>query len=667
MFYQNTYTTVKNLKSAELNTLAEQTADKINRFLFERKADLSLLTAAGQLNTAPSRHGEITAYLQQMLAAYQVYDLIAVVSETGELLYTAGDSASLQNRENPLPTPAGKPFISDFFTTGDGDHGLLISVPLAEGKGAVLGVLKSDTVDAILEDVRFGRSGRAYLSAQNPESLTPQWVTSYGKSRDPLPVFGSAALKPEDTQDYQWRVIVAQDAPEAYEVAYKSIEIYFVFVFMIALVGFFLIAMVLTRRIAHPMSALARRVEGRYSGQPGQTAVPSPLDEYGSLSASFEMLWDEIDHLTHQLLVQSGETVHLEQVRSLGEHMKIDFTNGALAVSGSGRLIYANRTAESLLGVSLSAYLGSSLEAIQLSDLDPFFSAVADLLRDPSSEREGFCTIRHPQEGFRELAFVLHKQWMYHAQNLGTVILLRIQSEENRFQESLLRTRRLSELGELSAGLAHEIRNPLASIKGYAQMALLELEPQHPAAADLHTVLSETDRLEALAGRFLSFAKPDTPRKSLYRFTSLLQEVMHLMAAEASERQVRIRMVDCYDGLFLFDYDQLRQAVINLVQNSIQASPPEREVRISVRQTGEPEGVLIRVDDDGPGVPPKIRDRIFNPFFTTKSYGTGLGLSICSRIAEKHGGTLTVRHSESGGARFDIHLPAYAEKGDSHE
>jgi two-component system sensor histidine kinase HydH len=221
--------------------------------------------------------------------------------------------------------------------------------------------------------------------------------------------------------------------------------------------------------------------------------------------------------------------------------------------------------------------------------------------------------------------------------------------------EHLKRAARMTALGHLSAGLAHEIRNPLASIEGAAYVAQTEPDPAR-ASEFLEIIRKETTRLNGLVTQFLEFARPRAPQMIPTKPADLADSVLNLVRQVASQNNVTLRrFVDDAITPVRCDPEQMKQVLLNLVLNAIQAMPGGGEVSVSAEKTEKV--LLLRVKDTGPGIPPERVDEIFDPFFTTKRNGTGLGLPIAYQIVEQHGGDLALETNSPQGCSFIIRLP----------
>src|ERR1700730_387075 len=221
----------------------------------------------------------------------------------------------------------------------------------------------------------------------------------------------------------------------------------------------------------------------------------------------------------------------------------------------------------------------------------------------------------------------------------------------------------------MSAGLAHEIRNPLGVIKGSAEMLHQKLGETNPLASELAGYISsETNRLSALVTRFLDFARPLHAELTPQDITSVLDRAVHDVAVTHKEKGASVRVERRYEvnlPLVPLDESLSEQAFVNLIQNAYDAmgsSGGLLRVTAARMDKAHRDGVEVRIEDTGPGIPPELREQIFNPFVTTKKTGVGLGLSIVSRIIDGHHGTIRVETTGGAnnhrGACFVIFFPA---------
>lgn len=232
-------------------------------------------------------------------------------------------------------------------------------------------------------------------------------------------------------------------------------------------------------------------------------------------------------------------------------------------------------------------------------------------------------------------------------------------------QEEARRSERLAALGQMSAGLAHEIRNPLGVIKGSAEMLNQKLEQSNPLASELAGyILGEVNRLSALVMRFLDFARPLALERTPADIREVVDRALAAVTAQCSQATVTIeRAYAAALPQVPMDESLCEQVFQNLALNAYEAMEPDGgtlrvEIAPARREVGR--GVEVTFRDTGPGIPPDLRQQIFNPFFTTKKNGVGLGLSVVSKIVDEHRGSLRVESQPGQGACFHVFLPIEA-------
>jgi two-component system NtrC family sensor kinase len=232
-------------------------------------------------------------------------------------------------------------------------------------------------------------------------------------------------------------------------------------------------------------------------------------------------------------------------------------------------------------------------------------------------------------------------------------------SDERRLREQMIHSERLSAVGQLVAGVAHEINNPLQAVMGITEL-LLEAEQRPEVRPDLELIRTHASRVAWIVHSLLLFARRDTLERSIADLNEIVRSTLALRSFDFHAGQISVRQ-DCADDLpmIVANHGQIQQIVLNLVLNAEHAiRGTRRPGTIGVRTGHAADSVFVDVSDDGPGVPGTAAGRIFEPFFTTKpvGQGTGLGLSVSLGIAEAHGGSLALVPSERG-ACFRLTLP----------
>lgn len=231
-----------------------------------------------------------------------------------------------------------------------------------------------------------------------------------------------------------------------------------------------------------------------------------------------------------------------------------------------------------------------------------------------------------------------------------SAIFWRISRHAEKASRQLEHDRQLKVLGQMSAVLGHEIRNPLASLKGHVQLLLEKLPAEHPGRKGAEVVLRETIRLEELSRHVLEFA-----RTGSVQCESANPAAMVRTAVESTGGgDIRVEVCGAPDA-WPFDSRRMEEVLVNLLRNAREASPPGEPIEVKVQ--GRPSNLVIEVRDRGEGIVPGEEERVFEPFYTRRAKGTGLGLALARRIVEGHGGEITAHNHPDGGAVFTVSLP----------
>jgi signal transduction histidine kinase len=235
------------------------------------------------------------------------------------------------------------------------------------------------------------------------------------------------------------------------------------------------------------------------------------------------------------------------------------------------------------------------------------------------------------------------------------------QTELERSRESLAHAEKMALVGKLAAGMAHSIRNPFTSVKMRLFSLSRSLEPDDAQQEDLDVIAGEIRHIDTIVQNFLEFSRPPRLRMQTLSPSTVVDAALRLLDQRLRSYGVSVRL-DRPGPLpaAQADPEQLKEVLVNLVVNACEAMPGGGEVVIEERVDRAPEGrthAVIRVRDTGPGIPPHVGEKVFDPFFSTKEHGTGLGLSIARRIITEHGGRLEAASAPSGGAAFLISLP----------
>jgi two-component system sensor histidine kinase PilS (NtrC family) len=367
-------------------------------------------------------------------------------------------------------------------------------------------------------------------------------------------------------------------------------------------------------------------------------------------------------------------SAELTRVRLEAGDILRNIKTGILTVGGDGRLVYANPTAESLLALDVRALRGAPV----LELLDRVAPVLADAVR--RTAREGRRVVRREGEALvagRAFPLGVSTTAVYVTPDTppSVTAIFKDISDEKRLEALHLRTERLEAVAEIAASLAHEIRNPLASIRSAVEQ-LARVAASGPDEQILgRLVMHESDRLSRLLAEFLDFSRVRVTRSVSLDLVTVADAGIQLARQHPecpAEADIQLR-APAGAVLLEGDEDLLHRVVFNLVLNAVQASPAAPKVTVEVVPAGPadiPEGValesprLLRIHDDGPGIQPDILPRLFAPFVTGRLGGTGLGLAIVQRAVQAHGGLIFCDSVPAGGTTFTIILPEHSARGE---
>ena len=383
-----------------------------------------------------------------------------------------------------------------------------------------------------------------------------------------------------------------------------------------------------------------------------QILRPSLINSLGFLLTGVlsGILGEDIRAAREEMQDRESTLIKLE---TFHKYVVENIPSGIVTVDMGGRVSLINDTACSILGVSKKGVTGKTVEEV-LSGID----LGADRTDNPIPRPETLFRRSDGAEIF--LGFSSSPMKDADGTEIGSVVIFQDLTPVKQMEERIRIADRLAGVGELAAGLAHEIRNPLASITGSSQMLRETPELPEMSRTLLDIIERESTRLNGLISDFLAYAGPKMKNVGPVNMTELAKEIIEAVrAGEAREKEVAIKNLASRDFHVHGDAEQLRQVIWNLVRNAVQATPRGGTVTIDLfSQIRHRQGyVVTTVSDTGSGIDPHVIGKIFNPFFTSKAEGTGLGLAISQRIVHYHRGFIEVRSSPGGGSTFSVFLP----------
>lgn len=352
--------------------------------------------------------------------------------------------------------------------------------------------------------------------------------------------------------------------------------------------------------------------------------------------------------LNAQLLVSVSKVGGL---RELNENILRSLSSGLLTLDQNGKVLFANPTAASLLGYS------GSIDGRDCEELIPNLRAHLD---DSGGFRNRFeLTINHARDNRRiSLGLTCSPLLDEHGRFLGHIVNYQDVTDLREMERVLRRNERLAALGTLAASVAHEVRNPLAAIAGCAE--LLEPDVSEEDKRLIHVIRSESARLADIVTDLLDYARPRKLERHKIEFGRALTELADSFRADPSNANIDLRVnVPKQPVPVELDISQITQVLWNLVRNGSEAMDGTGRLDVDLEELDRDQ-VRIRVHDRGKGIAPADIDRVFEPFFSTKSGGTGIGLALVHRIVDEHGGKIDVKSTLGEGTVFTMELPRRA-------
>jgi two-component system sensor histidine kinase PilS (NtrC family) len=364
------------------------------------------------------------------------------------------------------------------------------------------------------------------------------------------------------------------------------------------------------------------------------------------------------DRIRHKGRALAHAETALEQLRVDTNYILENMSSGVLVVDSVCRVVTMNFAAEEILELKKDEVLGKHVDdALGRRVPDLAYELVQSLSMERSKRRQEISA--HTRDGKdRPLGISISLLTDGADRRRGVIALFQDLTEVHEMRERVRKADRLAAIGELSAGIAHELRNPLASISGSIEMLHQELKLEGENGRLMELIMRESDRLDRIISDFLDFAKLRHPKRLPTRLDKCLSETMVLLKKNAEKSSGIAIRLECAENMpFVYmDDEQMRQVFMNLAVNACEAMGKGGTLDVVAGPTGAG-WIRVAFSDNGPGIEAEGMARIFEPFFTSKEGGTGLGLAIANKIVVAHGGTIEFKNREQRGAVFTIALP----------
>ncbi len=400
----------------------------------------------------------------------------------------------------------------------------------------------------------------------------------------------------------------------------------------------FLIGLILACAITSPINKLTLGAKDVAKGDLSKTVRINSEDEIGTLGKSFN-----------------------EMLSSLNEHILESMTGGVITINMKGIVASFNTAAEAILGYDSEGVIGMGFRDVFAKDENnkDIVDTIDSAIKDKKTISSGETTITTKDK--RKIPIGITTSLLKDKEDmlLGVVVTFKDLARIKHMEEQMRRADRLAALGSLAAGVAHEIRNPLGSVKGLAQLLREDMKEDDPKRGYTDVIVKEVDRLNKVVEELLSFARPEESHVEPNDINEIIEDTLQLAKHDAS--QAKIEIIRNYDSNLpnvSADSKKLQQAFLNIIFNAFHAMKEKGgQLSITTHLYEDPKFVEIRFQDTGPGIAPEHITRLFDPFFTTREDGTGLGLTITHQIIDSHGGRIAVGSGMGKGATFSVCLP----------
>jgi len=327
--------------------------------------------------------------------------------------------------------------------------------------------------------------------------------------------------------------------------------------------------------------------------------------------------------------------------------------NGIVTVDKTGKIILFNPAASILTGIPQEKALGAKYADTELAL--PISHLIEATLDNPATVLAKEEILMRPDGNSMAVAITTSRMHDYKDDLVGALAIIIDLREKRLLEAQVLRANRLAGLGELAAGMAHEIRNPLTAVKGYSQVLEDELALDDPKREYTGVIVKEVNRLDRIVRGLLAFARPSVSHFELANLNEIIEETLVLVENPTFKQQINFKKEYGAHVHAEVDREQIKQILLNLFLNASQAILGLGTIRIITQQ--EEPNVSVRIIDSGMGIAEGTIDKLFDPFFTTRENGTGLGLAIAHQLMELHGGQIEVRSAINVGTEFKLILP----------
>ncbi len=468
-----------------------------------------------------------------------------------------------------------------------------------------------------------------------------------------------SALTPVNTSQSGW-FLCAEEADSDFMKVVTNIKTSIIIGLIVIIFILWPIGKKISFEIKAPVRRLADDAERIAEGDISRGIQVSEGGELAEIAGSFNKMLNKLKDTMQQVLDKSAEAVSMQEIMAYVDETYSSLPTGVISINNIGEITTFNETAEEITGISHDDIIGISISNPTPPQIKKLISEMKRCLSRGSLQLKTITEISSLSGEKIPVEYSINILFGLKGEVIGAICVFRKIKDIHSFEESAERVKTMEALGEIAASMAHEIKNPLTSIRGNTQYLEMMLDEKGMTFDELDIIMHETDRLTNMLNRLLNYARPRSPETEKLHIENIMQYVVDLTSRDMSEG-ITVKCDFAETPCVMVDREMLESVFINMMLNAVQAMPEGGSIRLETTFDKNRNMVCASVGDTGKGIPPEISEKIFDPFFTTKDTGTGLGLPIALRTIKAHHGIIEVESIEGEMTKFTIMLPAVTE------
>ena len=467
-----------------------------------------------------------------------------------------------------------------------------------------------------------------------------------------------AALAPVDGTSWY---ICAEEEKVEYMQTITNIKTILIAVIVIIILILWPLAKRISFAIQHPVKMLAEDARRIANGDISRGISVSEDNELADIADSFNIMLNKLKNTMQQVLDKSGEAVSMQEIMTYVDETYNNLPTGIISINNIGEITTFNKTAEDLTDIRAEEIIGINIGNPTPPQIKKLITELRRCLSRGSLQLKTITDIRNLSGARIPVEYSINIQFGLRSEVIGAICVFRKIEDIRSFQESANRVKTMEAIGEIAASMAHEIKNPLTSIRGNTQYLDMVLQDNGLHFDEVDIIMHETDRLTTMLNKFLTYARPRLPETEKLYIEDIMEYVAQLVSREMDDN-ITLRRNFGTTPSVMIDRKMFESLFINLILNAQQAMPDGGSIELKTEFDRSRNMVCASVRDSGKGIPPDISEKIFDPFFTTRDTGTGMGLAIALRIVEAHKGIIEAKSIEGEMTQFTIMLQALPEE-----